>query len=262
MRNTMCVVTLAVLIPTALVIGQEPETEPLFIKADGLDELLRTFADAAATFDIQKCEQLFLPPDETLAGKNRAAIIREMRKDWKRGRDSGAKGIPVRFEQTKKVVWSRMIVSDSQEKEETSDVVFTVAFTDQGWKIVSMETQRSSASKSTTRTSIQGLVTVDGQPLESGTIIFKPVDGPGPVAGSRIKNGAYSIPSERGPKPGEYRVEISSMRKTGKKVMDRVSNQQLDEVISIIPPRYNSKSLLRCTLTNSRNTLDFDLKLK
>lgn len=43
-------------------------------------------------------------------------------------------------------------------------------------------------------TSIQGRVTLNGKPVEEGTISFRPTDGKGPSAGGVIAYGEYSVP--------------------------------------------------------------------
>ena len=39
---------------------------------------------------------------------------------------------------------------------------------------------------------VSGTVEIDGKHLESGTMLFMPVDGQTPTAGGAIKNGRYS----------------------------------------------------------------------
>jgi hypothetical protein len=112
------------------------------INDDPLDKLLADMAAATAMFDVEKAEQLFLPPDDTPAGKNRQGHLAEIRKDWKRAKEAGAKAGPrLQFKNTKKVIRTQLAVGDGA-KQQTSEVEITVAFTDQSWKIVSLETNR------------------------------------------------------------------------------------------------------------------------
>lgn len=43
-------------------------------------------------------------------------------------------------------------------------------------------------------TSIQGRVTLNGEPVKQGTISFRPTDGKGPSTGGVIADGEYSVP--------------------------------------------------------------------
>ena len=59
------------------------------------------------------------------------------------------------------------------------------------------------------RASVSGAVTVDGRPLEAGTITFVPADGvAGPKATAAVADGFYSLPIGHGPAAGPHRVEI------------------------------------------------------
>jgi hypothetical protein len=63
------------------------------------------------------------------------------------------------------------------------------------------------------REAISGAVTLDGKPLESGTIRFMPTDpgAPPTAADAEIAGGKYSISASKGLAPGPYLVAISSM---------------------------------------------------
>ena len=65
--------------------------------------------------------------------------------------------------------------------------------------------------------SVQGKVTLDGQPVSQGIISFQPESGTSaPSAGGELVDGKYVLPREI--IPGAYRVEISSWQETGKTV--------------------------------------------
>jgi hypothetical protein len=66
-------------------------------------------------------------------------------------------------------------------------------------------------------TSVQGQVTLDGQPVEWGSISFVPVGNTkGPLTGAVITDGKYAIKVGSAPTVGHYRVEIRWAKKTGK----------------------------------------------
>ncbi|MEX1041815.1 MAG: hypothetical protein WDZ51_14345 [Pirellulaceae bacterium] len=115
---------------------------------------------------------------------------------------------------------------------------------------------------STPRESVSGTVTLEGQPLVDGSILFSP-QGDGPSAGGEIVNGQYTLARELGPAPGKYRVEISSWRSTGKSIYDAASEREEETLVSVIPPRYNSRSELQVEIEPGKeNRFDFELMPK
>src|SRR5262245_20523543 len=72
----------------------------------------------------------------------------------------------------------------------------------------------------TSRPAAQGSVTLDGAPVDGGSIAFIPV-GAGEQqqrVGVPIVDGRYTIPADKRLAPGKYRVEIYWPKKTGRKV--------------------------------------------
>ena len=60
------------------------------------------------------------------------------------------------------------------------------------------------------RVSVEGEVTYEGKPVDSGSVTFLPGKGTtGPSASGAVKQGHYSIPLERGPVVGSYRVTVT-----------------------------------------------------
>jgi hypothetical protein len=114
------------------------------------------------------------------------------------------------------------------------------------------------------RAAVDGQVSIDHVALENGTISFSPTDGNnGPTAGGSIKNGSYSIHAGKGPAVGWNLVTISGARKTGKRIPDTMRGGVLvDEVVSVVPEQYNSRSTLKRELKPGKNVLDFDLSAK
>jgi hypothetical protein len=70
-----------------------------------------------------------------------------------------------------------------------------------------------------TERSVQGTVTVDGQPLETGTIYFRPAEGGGEKGGGGAVNGGQFQLAER-LSPGSYSVQVDGFKKTGRTVND------------------------------------------
>jgi hypothetical protein len=57
---------------------------------------------------------------------------------------------------------------------------------------------------------ITGAVKLVGQPIQDGSVVFKPLDKQDTQEGAQIVNGQYKIPRQQGLKPGKYQVQISS----------------------------------------------------
>jgi hypothetical protein len=113
------------------------------------------------------------------------------------------------------------------------------------------------------RAAVSGRVTLDGQEIVQGSIAFKTVGAnSGLAAGGPIQNGRYAIEKDRGPVVGENRVEIKSVRKTGRQVQAPLADpgQMTDEIVEAVPARYNSQSELEREVKEGDNQLDFDLK--
>lgn len=111
------------------------------------------------------------------------------------------------------------------------------------------------------RMSVEGTVTLDGQPLEKGYIRFSSLPGTtGPTAGADIVNGKFVVLSSGGPFAGDFTVQITAAGLTGRKVLDLYSNAMIDEYAQYLPARYNSQSELQAKVTaDGPNRFDFSL---
>jgi len=118
------------------------------------------------------------------------------------------------------------------------------------------------------REAISGTVSLDGQPLATGVIQFRPASASEPVpAGAHIKDGAFSIPRNEGLTPGNYRVIInaageakalSAAESSGEKAIKRGGLAP-----ELIPPQYNSQSTLNAKVEAGKpNTFEFTLSSK
>lgn len=112
-----------------------------------------------------------------------------------------------------------------------------------------------------TRYALTGQVTLDGMPLESGTISFLPPSEMDSlrVAGGPITNGTFSVPREKGANEGTYRVEIRSLKPSGKKVPDPDMGGMIDVMVEAVPPRFNDKSELKAEVGPGKTEFDFVL---
>jgi hypothetical protein len=122
------------------------------------------------------------------------------------------------------------------------------------------------------REPVTGRVTLDGQPLDGGSISFSPAD-PGQAnsvsVGARIAAGSYSMRRADGPTPGKYRVAILGDEEATAPPTDeapgpmpkRSARQPVKE--SKVPGKYNTKSTLTADVkAGESNTFDFDLKTR
>jgi hypothetical protein len=99
---------------------------------------------------------------------------------------------------------------------------------------------------------VSGAVTLDGTPLDQGTIYFKTVST-GAIESIPIVAGRYEGTAEA----GERRIEIASIKVETKEADGMTSQIETN----LIPAAYNVDSDLKKTVTpEGPNAFDFDLK--
>lgn len=115
----------------------------------------------------------------------------------------------------------------------------------------------------TDRLPITGKVSLDGAPLDSGSIRFNSQPGePLRSAGAMIHNGGYEIPVEKGLLPGVYIVQISSPDTNAPPIMIGGENgsPRFPVAPERIPPEYSEGSDKTVELTReSSGEFNFDL---
>jgi hypothetical protein len=115
---------------------------------------------------------------------------------------------------------------------------------------------------------VEGSVTLDGAPVEGGTILF--VAGPNQPdkAHAEIHAGKFALPSGKGPPPGNYWVQIYWLKPTGKRsnnpaeYWDPKDVDQAGPKAEMIPSKYNTRTQLNAEIKSGMNTLNYDLKSK
>jgi hypothetical protein len=113
------------------------------------------------------------------------------------------------------------------------------------------------------RGALRGTVTVDGVPLAKGQIRLFALSAGGVGTDAAIVDGQYHIPAERGPSAGMYRVEIESLKSTGRHVYDPDTRKMVDECVNALPVRYHSQSTLQVNYDpGSDKPHDFELTSK
>jgi hypothetical protein len=104
--------------------------------------------------------------------------------------------------------------------------------------------------------SVEGVVTLDGKPLEEGLIRFVPTDGATPSADATIFHGKFSATVP----PGEKKVTISASKVVGnRKAYDTPDSPTVDIVEELLPRRYNADSNLSLTVTSGVQSAEFKL---
>lgn len=107
---------------------------------------------------------------------------------------------------------------------------------------------------------VSGTVTLDGVPIENGSIQFYPTGKTGQTAGGGIEKGNYKVEAS----PGEMTVTLNASKSIGKyKAYDTPESPLLDRIVEVIPSEYNSMSKIKVTLKPGKNeNVNFDLESK
>jgi len=106
---------------------------------------------------------------------------------------------------------------------------------------------------------VTGEVTFDGQPVKDGHISFTPVDGQGQTGGAKIVDGRFK--AEQVPAT-KMKVEIHGNKPTGRKIKayDTPQSPSFDEVVELLPPKYNFQSELTLDVKRGSQDVKYDLK--
>ena len=105
---------------------------------------------------------------------------------------------------------------------------------------------------------VAGTVSVNGTPVQQGTIRFLPADGRGPSAEAVIQEGRYRLELP----PGNKKVAIMGFKIVGELFPwgpDAPSSPQLEPVV---PPQFNSRTTLTVDLQSDDEAIDFDLQVE
>jgi hypothetical protein len=115
------------------------------------------------------------------------------------------------------------------------------------------------------RAAVSGSVTLDGNPLPYGSILFV-AQGKNRMASAVIQNGSYAIAEAQGPNLAEYTVQITGYAKAPPAAADGdeedANAPNPDEASAgeqIVPAQYNAKSTLKVTISAGENTHDFTM---
>jgi hypothetical protein len=109
------------------------------------------------------------------------------------------------------------------------------------------------------REAVSGKVSVEGEPLARGAILFKSPTG-ATDAGGLIRDGEYRLGAHEGPVPGAYKVMITEEVDRPKDDGGKISLRPQAKATRI-GPKYNADTILTSEVkAGGPNTFDFDLK--
>ncbi|MGL6076311.1 MAG: hypothetical protein ACRC8S_19330 [Fimbriiglobus sp.] len=111
---------------------------------------------------------------------------------------------------------------------------------------------------------VEGKVTFDGKVIDSGAIVFIPMDETQGKAkiGTQIVDGVYTLEVSEGLLPGKYKVMFNWNKKTGKKVPIGDGAGVRDETAEGLPAKYSTAPETTTEVKSGTNTLNFDLTSK
>lgn len=116
----------------------------------------------------------------------------------------------------------------------------------------------------TNRIMVHGKVTYQGQPVESGTILFSPTTEGQYQANGVIEDGEYLIDADYGPSLGTYKIRIDGFRATGQSTelgpLHAADNGSVEELEPYIPVEFNSQTTLSVDISaQNAAALNFEL---
>jgi hypothetical protein len=107
---------------------------------------------------------------------------------------------------------------------------------------------------------VEGEVTLDGQPLKDGRVLFTPVDGQGQTGGATITDGKFTAEMP----VAKMTVAINANRVIGRKPVYEgdPKSPMMDVVEELIPQRYNVNTELTLDVKEGKQTVKYELKSK
>jgi hypothetical protein len=113
------------------------------------------------------------------------------------------------------------------------------------------------------RIPLRGKVTVDGRPMDAGTISFEPLDpSKQRPSGGSILDGVYNVEEPMGANAGSYRVVIHWQKATGKKIKAIDSDEVVEQRAEGLPPKYHKNTELTAEISPDKTEFNFDLSTK
>jgi hypothetical protein len=115
------------------------------------------------------------------------------------------------------------------------------------------------------RMEVSGNVTLQGERLKEGSIIFVPLDKQDTQGGTQILSGEYKIPPQNGLKPGKYLVRLTSgdgKTPANEEIAGPGGSANIVSV-DLIPEEWNTRSKQEVEVkANNVNKFDFKIPNK
>ncbi len=102
---------------------------------------------------------------------------------------------------------------------------------------------------------VQGVITFNGEPVNRGMINLEPTDGKGPVTGSAVESGKFSIADVS---PGEKIVRISAVYV--KKLQKESDGSEIEICDDLLPASYGQTSSYRIDVKAPITKQDYSIE--
>ncbi|RMF88639.1 MAG: carboxypeptidase regulatory-like domain-containing protein [Planctomycetota bacterium] len=118
---------------------------------------------------------------------------------------------------------------------------------------------------------VEGVVTLDGQPVPNAMVTFSPIDGGMSSTGTTDENGHYTLvfPGGKGAVVGRHKVSVRSMPKSeggGAAVSsddpsyyDAQQSPNTTKTVEPIPAKYNTNTTLEYEVKKGTNVINLEL---
>jgi len=106
---------------------------------------------------------------------------------------------------------------------------------------------------------VSGSVTIDGQPVKSGSIAFFPIDEKSPTTGASITDGQYTAQVPL----GQTKVQIRVAKKNGEKKLYNTPDSPVQPIMKeTLPAKYNDDTELQLDVKPGNTVKNFELATK
>lgn len=112
---------------------------------------------------------------------------------------------------------------------------------------------------------VEGQVNMDGQPLSEGLVMLLPPENSTDLTtvSTQVVDGHFEIARSKKLKAGSYKVAITSEQKSGRQVQaEPGSSEKVEQYVQVIPPKYNSATVLSVDIAGDRDDLLFEVSRK
>ena len=108
------------------------------------------------------------------------------------------------------------------------------------------------------KSTVNGTVTFEGEPVKNGTITFIKAEGDLVREGGVIQNGEFQAALS----PGKYKIELNAQKVIGKRKQKGFdgAEEEVELTEELFPPRYNEKTELIEEIKPGSNTLKLEAR--